>query len=170
MPLRTIWRPWKWASVVLSGGLLAGCSTSEKKLSYIGDADLEHYKDVVTSIDYPTVNQETPDEVSYSDEPRRIRKPRKDEVWNLGLDEAVHTALANNEVIRDNGQFLSPSNRLLTNPHPDNVEMAERALNKGRICLKNAFPNDRLLTLLITHLDYGINQSRSQSTDHRNPT
>ncbi|MBC7819660.1 MAG: TolC family protein, partial [Planctomycetaceae bacterium] len=116
MPLRTIWRPWKWASVVLSGGLLAGCSTSEKKLSYIGEADLEHYKDVVTSIDYPAVNQETPDEVSYSDEPRRIRNPRKEEIWNLGLEEAVHTALANNEIIRDNGQFLSPSNRLLTNP------------------------------------------------------
>jgi outer membrane protein TolC len=102
--------------VVLTGGLLVGCSSSEKKLSYLGEADLEHYKDVVTSIDYPTVNQETPDEVSYSDEPRRIRKPRKDEVWNLGLEEAVHTALANNEIIRDNGQFLSTSNRLLTNP------------------------------------------------------
>lgn len=116
MPLRTIWQPWKWTTLVLGGGLLVGCSTSEKKLSYLGEADLEHYKDVVTSIDYPAVNSETPDEVSYSDEPRRIRKPRKDEVWNLGLEEAVHTALANNEVIRDNGQFLSTSNRLLTNP------------------------------------------------------
>jgi outer membrane protein TolC len=116
MPLRTIWKPWKWASVVLSGGLFVGCSTSEKTLTYVGDADLQHYKDVVTSIDYPTVNQETPDEVSYSDEPRRIRKPRKEEVWELRLEEAVHTALANNEIIRDNSQFLSPTNRLLTNP------------------------------------------------------
>ncbi len=116
MPLRTVWRPWKWANVVLGGGLLIGCSASEKKLSYVGDSDLQHYKDVVTSIDYPTVNQETPDTVSYSDEPRRIRNPRKDEIWNLGLEEAMHTALANNEIIRDNGQFLSPGNRLLTNP------------------------------------------------------
>lgn len=116
MPLRTVWRPWTWASVVLSGGLLIGCSTSEKKLSYVGDPDLEHYKDVVTSIDYPTVNQETPDEVSFTDEPRRIRNPRKDKIWELGLEEALHTALANNEIIRDNGQFLSPGNRLLTNP------------------------------------------------------
>ena len=116
MPLRTVWRPWTWASLVLSGGLLVGCSTSEKKLSYVGETDLQHYKDVVTSIDYPVVNQETPDEVSYSDEPRRIRNPRKDEIWNLGLEEALHTALANNEIIRDNGQFLSPGNRLLTNP------------------------------------------------------
>ncbi len=116
MPLRTVWRPWSWASVVLSGGLLIGCSTSEKKLSYVGDTDLQHYKDAVTSIDYPAVNQETPDEVSFTDEPRRIRNPRKDEIWNLGLEEALHTALANNEIIRDNGQFLSPGNRLLSNP------------------------------------------------------
>ncbi|GDY09912.1 secretion protein [Planctomycetia bacterium] len=105
-----------WASVVLSGGLFIGCSTSEKKLSYFGDTDLQHYKDAVTSIDYPAVNQETPDEVSFTDEPRRIRNPRKDEIWNLGLEEALHTALANNEIIRDNGQFLSPGNRLLSNP------------------------------------------------------
>lgn len=116
MPLRTVWRPWTWASLVLSGGLLVGCSSSEKKLSYVGEADLQHYKDVVTSIDYPAVDEETPDEVSYSDEPRRIRKPRKDAVWEMGLEEALHTALANNEIIRDNSQFLSPGNRLLTNP------------------------------------------------------
>ena len=116
MPLRTIWRPLRWASVVLSGGLLVGCSTSEKKLSYVGETDLQHYKDVVTSIDYPAVDQETPDAVSFSDEPRRIRNPRKDEVWDLGLEEALHTALANNEIIRDNGSFLSPGNRLLSNP------------------------------------------------------
>lgn len=116
MPLRTIWRPLRWASVVLSGGLLVGCSTSEKKLSYVCETDLQHYKDVVTSIDYPAVDQETPDAVSFSDEPRRIRNPRKDEVWDLGLEEALHTALANNEIIRDNGSFLSPGNRLLSNP------------------------------------------------------
>lgn len=116
MPLRSFMRPGKWATFVLTGSFLVGCSTSEKQLSYLGEADLDHYKDVVTSIDYPAVNTETPDEVSYSDEPRRIRNPRKDEVWNLGLEEAIHTALMNNEIIRDNGQFLSPGNRLLSNP------------------------------------------------------
>ncbi|MGZ3723434.1 MAG: hypothetical protein ACXVA9_10915 [Bdellovibrionales bacterium] len=58
---------------------------------------------------------------------------------------------------------LERANRLLNNPNPDNLETAERALNKGRLCLKNVFPNDRLLTLLVTHLDYGINQKRSQN-------
>lgn len=58
---------------------------------------------------------------------------------------------------------LERANRLLANPNRENLENAERALNKGRICLKNAFPNDRLLTLLVTHLDYGISQVRSQN-------
>jgi len=57
---------------------------------------------------------------------------------------------------------LERANRMLNSPSPDNLEMAERALNKGRLCLKNVFPNDRLLTLLVTHLDYGISQVRSQ--------
>lgn len=55
---------------------------------------------------------------------------------------------------------LERANRLLGNPNMENLETAERALNKGRLCLKNAFPNDRLLTLLVTHLDYGIAQVR----------
>jgi hypothetical protein len=60
---------------------------------------------------------------------------------------------------------LERANRVLENPTRDQLEMAERALNKGRLCLKNAFPNDRLLTLLVTHLDYGIKQKSAQKTD-----
>ncbi len=55
---------------------------------------------------------------------------------------------------------LERGNRLLNHPTPDNLAEAEKALNKGRLWLKNIFPNDRLLTLLVTHLDYGINQRR----------
>lgn len=53
---------------------------------------------------------------------------------------------------------LERANRLLGHPTSDNLAAAERALNKGRLYLKNAFPNDRLLGLLVTHLDYGISQ------------
>jgi hypothetical protein len=42
---------------------------------------------------------------------------------------------------------------------------AERSLNRGRMILKTAFPNDRLLTLLVTHLEYGIDQRRSRFSD-----
>jgi hypothetical protein len=56
---------------------------------------------------------------------------------------------------------LERANRLLGVQNHDGLLEAERVLNKGRLILKNVFPNDRLLTLLVTHLDYGINQKRS---------
>ena len=120
MPLKIFQRTGTWAGLLLTGGLLVGCSSSEKKLSYVGETDLQHYKDVGLSIDYPAINPETPDEVSYTDEPRRIRKPRKDDIWNVSLEEALHTALANNEIIRDNIQVAQPNNRLLFSS--DNVQ------------------------------------------------
>jgi len=61
---------------------------------------------------------------------------------------------------------LERANRLLNQPTPENLDLAAKALNKGRMCLKNIFPNDRLLTLLITHLEYGISQQRTQTTEH----
>lgn len=60
---------------------------------------------------------------------------------------------------------LERANRLLNSNHPDGLSTAERALNKGRLCLKNVFPNDKLLSLLVTHLDYGIKQKRTQPSD-----
>ena len=60
---------------------------------------------------------------------------------------------------------LERANRLLGHASPDGLAEAERALNRGRLVLKNAFPNDRLLTLLVTHLDYGINQRRSPNSE-----
>jgi hypothetical protein len=56
---------------------------------------------------------------------------------------------------------LERANRLLGVQNHDGLLEAERVLNKGRLILKNVFPNDRLLTLLVTHLDYGINQKRA---------
>lgn len=63
---------------------------------------------------------------------------------------------------------LERANRLLNHPTPENLESAERALNRGRLCLKTAFPNDRLLTLLVTHLEYGISQTR-EARPHNHP-
>lgn len=62
---------------------------------------------------------------------------------------------------------LERANRLLNHPSPDNLAEAERWLNRGRLSLKTIFPNDRLLTLLVTHLDYGISQRRSVGQPQR---
>jgi hypothetical protein len=60
---------------------------------------------------------------------------------------------------------LERANRMLALPSVENLMAAEKALNRGRTCLKNVFPNDRLLTLLVTHLDYGIRE-RQQASQH----
>jgi hypothetical protein len=64
---------------------------------------------------------------------------------------------------------LERANRLMQSSSPDSLSEAERALNRGRLALKNLFPNDRLLTLLVTHLDYGINQRRSSHPPQQIP-
>jgi hypothetical protein len=56
---------------------------------------------------------------------------------------------------------LERANRLLSLPSTDSLMEAERTLNRGRVLVKNVFPNDRLLTLLVTHLEYGISQRRT---------
>lgn len=62
---------------------------------------------------------------------------------------------------------LERANRMLQDPHTRllNVQMADKTLQKGHFALRSAFPNDRLLQLLITHLDYGIRQARSQTLE-----
>jgi hypothetical protein len=64
---------------------------------------------------------------------------------------------------------LERATRLLDSRRPGDLEAAESALNKGRLCLKSTFPNDRLLTLLVTHLEHGIHQRRTQRQPEPNP-
>jgi outer membrane protein TolC len=85
-------------------------------LHYLGDSELNYYKDVATQIDYTHVAQEKDDRAAMTQPPRRIRHPGEDEILDMTLAEAIHRALANSEVIRDRGQFLSPGNIILNSP------------------------------------------------------
>jgi hypothetical protein len=53
---------------------------------------------------------------------------------------------------------LEKAKRLIASPSAENLAEADKALNRGRFALRVIFPNDRLLTLLITHLEHGISQ------------
>ena len=55
---------------------------------------------------------------------------------------------------------LERANRLVGHPGSGHLDEAERTLNRSRLALKSIFPNDRLLSLLVTHLEYGITQRR----------
>lgn len=88
-------------------------SGSEELTYYGDDREMEYYVDQATKIDYSTYDQESPQSVAASQAPRRIRHPRKDEVWDLTLEKAMQTALGNAEIIRDNTNFGA---QLLGNP------------------------------------------------------
>ena len=85
-------------------------------LHYLGDSELEYYKEVATQIDYTHVEQEKDNRAAHSEPPRRIRHPNEDEIVDITLAECIHRALANSDVIRDRGQFLSPGNVILNSP------------------------------------------------------
>ncbi|NCN40085.1 hypothetical protein GW916_02440 [bacterium] len=54
-------------------------------------------------------------------------------------------------------------------PTPLSLQMGEKNLRKGQSALKNAFPGDRLLKLLVTHLDLGLQQAKYGKTDSKTP-
>lgn len=111
------WRHARWACLIATAGLAAGCMTSNDELRFIGDArDITYYRDQATKVDYPDYAQQSPDEVTQAEEPRRLGHLKKDQIEDLSLEDALRTALMNAEVIRDNSQFLNPGNRLLSNP------------------------------------------------------
>ncbi len=85
--------------------VLGGCSASPKPLTYFGHADLEYYKGLSTKIDYPSrPDPDNPGAIA-SHEPPLLRHPRKDQLWDMSLGQAIHIALKNNKIIRTRDQF-----------------------------------------------------------------
>lgn len=106
----------RWINALMVCGALVGCR-SPKDVHYLGDADLQYYKDKVLEVDYANVDQPTPQEVAYSQKPHTIRDRTKDEIWDLSLTEAIQTALTNNKMIRTRANpQLSPNSPSIYDP------------------------------------------------------
>jgi hypothetical protein len=56
--------------------------------------------------------------------------------------------------------LLEKSYQLISAGEPRAEQLAETALNKGRLALKNIFPGDKLLLLLITNIEYWLVQRK----------
>ena len=102
--------------LVLLVVLLGGCLSGPRKLVYLDDVDIEHYRDVATSIVDPGTDEPPQDRPGFAREPRRLSSKEQDEIWDLTLQDTLNLALKNSEIIRSSGTFLSPNNRLLANP------------------------------------------------------
>ena len=85
----------------------SGCMLREKSL-HQGELlrhkdDLEHYDAVATTIDYPDVKTHIDPAIYATDSPLTIDDAQPPEYWDVTLEEAIHTALANSQVLRQLG-------------------------------------------------------------------
>lgn len=104
----------RWIHALLAAAAFAGCRGAEH-LHYLGDADLQYYKNKSLEIEYPNVDDPTPPEVAYTQRPRTVRDAEVESYWDVTLQDAVLTAVANNKMIRTRGEFLN-GGTLLRNP------------------------------------------------------
>lgn len=102
----------------------SGCATDGmhlfKNRKFFGrkdDADVKYYKGVASEIAYPTSTQEIPTSLKESQPPSTAASQERTELWDMTLQEAIHIALKNGDVIVQRTSFLSPFNTLLTNPN-----------------------------------------------------
>lgn len=96
--------------------VVTGCnSLAEPRESFLGDADLNYYVGRATTVASPDVKTVASDNVATLP-PHTIADRSHDAIRDLTLTEAIHLSLSNSEVIRERGQFLSPTNPLLNTP------------------------------------------------------
>lgn len=107
---------WVWVWLTCAATLSSGCAPTQP-FFFHEDGDLSHYKDVATEIEFPDVCQPPLADAASSLAPLSIRNFDDLAPWELTLDEAVHTALANSKVIRQvNTSAISP-----VVPQPDSI-------------------------------------------------
>ncbi len=101
----------QWLNAVVLSGAVLGCNTP-KQVHYLGEADLQHYRNTTLGVEFPNIAEETPSEVVYSERPRTVKDQDAIEPWDLSLFEATHMAVANNKMIRTR----AGAPQLLANP------------------------------------------------------
>ncbi len=87
--------------------LLAGCMP-QQPFYLFEDGDLSHYMDRATQIEVPDVEPHTLGEVEGAQRPLSLQNAEPREVWDLSLEEAVQTSLANSKVLKRLGGAIAP--------------------------------------------------------------
>ena len=91
-----------WAILTSVMTIITGCHPQQPFYLH-EDGDLSHYLDVATQIEYPDVCTTPLPEVSEAVAPLALDNLNITEYWDLSLEEAVQTALANAKVMRSLG-------------------------------------------------------------------
>lgn len=102
-----------WTAAALAALLAWGCRNTHKDVSFLGDPDPDYYRTHATAIEYPDVVTETPETIRDSLPPHTLDSKDHCEIREIHLVEAVHIGMANSEIVRSGGQFLTAGNALL---------------------------------------------------------
>jgi outer membrane protein TolC len=93
--------------VILTCGAVLGSGCSPSKPVYLfDDKDMSHYKGMAIDIEYPDVESDRINDVSKAKDPLTLSNPEVNEIWDVSLEEALRTALANSKVLRNLGGLL----------------------------------------------------------------
>ncbi len=99
----------QFASNLLLGVAVLGCTQGQTELTYLGEKGLDHYKSMATTIDFPAVDTQADREVTFAHRPRTVLDREKDEVWDISLAETIQLAIQNNTLIRSRADNRTPS-------------------------------------------------------------
>lgn len=105
-----------WTSLVLASLTAVGCHQTHKDVSFLGDAEQDHYRTHATAVEYPDVHTETPPLVRDSLPPRTLDSQDHCEIRDITLAEAIHLGFSHSDVIKSSGQFLTANSSIYTNP------------------------------------------------------
>lgn len=95
-----------WVAMTCVSMAVTGCAPVQP-FFFNEDGDLSHYLGVATKIEYPDVEQCSLPDVENAQAPITLTNNRFEKTWDLPLEDAVRTALANSKVMRTIGGRLS---------------------------------------------------------------
>jgi outer membrane protein TolC len=104
-----------WTALVLASLTAVGCHQTHKEVSFLGDAEQDHYRTHATAIEYPDVQTETPEAVRDSLPPRTLNTQDECEIREISLTEAIHLGMSHSEVVKSGGQFLTSGSSVVNN-------------------------------------------------------
>jgi outer membrane protein TolC len=85
--------------------LAAGCRPTQPVYLF-DDKDMSHYRGMAYGIEYPDEEGDRIPDVARAKDPLTLSNPEVTEIWDVSLEEAMRTALANSKVLRNLGGLL----------------------------------------------------------------
>lgn len=93
------------AIVTCVATLATGCRPTQP-IYLFEDKDLSHYRTMATELEYPDAESDRIADVARAKDPLTLSNPEVQEIWDVSLEEAMKTALANSKVLRNLGGLL----------------------------------------------------------------